>query len=771
MRYLVLVSLLIFCATHRGIGQKTCSIRFDGQITSDIALSYQVTLDDSITTVSDDSGFFSFSNLCPGVYTVSAQVGALDQTWPFVILDHDTTIRLPIDDNMLLTPLYVLGSFSGPNTLLKKRTLKTDDILKSGGSNLSDLASNITGVSSLKTGNTIGKPIVGGMVGRRVVIYNNGVRLEGQDWGSEHGPEVDAQDVNEITVIKGPGSLRYASDALGGLVLVESPELLVKPGIEAGIGLHGMSNGRAGSSSAYLSGRFAKIPLSYRFQGTLKRSGNTHTPQYVLNNTGALERNFSARLGYTGKRWRVEALHSLFTSKVGIFSGAHIGNLTDLRNAFEAEQPFDSTGFDYVIERPYQDIIHELSKVTFQYRINDAHQLELQYSRQYNSRLEYDKDVPLNDSLAALNLPDFSLEITTHIAEMLWSHQMGKRLSGSFGLTGKHQGNTHAYRSFIPNFHNQSVGAFWIERYVKNRFAIESAIRYDHHFLTVYQRDESNNIVETDHPFSGLSGSLGGLYNVSKSFRINAAISSGWRMPWVNELYSSGLHHGVAALEYGDNTMQIERSIGFNLSPEYETEKLWLSMDVYGQLLHNYIYLQPAEEPTLTIQGAFPTFYFQQTDAWSGGIDLTARIKITPQLEAQGTASAVRIQDRNSAEYLPGTPSDRFSLAVTYSGKVKRIDWSISPRFDHVAKQWRVLQAADFVPPPNAYNLLSATATMKFPFKSRVITTVFRVENILNTSYRDYLNRFRYYALDLGRNYSLKFNIPFNITKNEKDKS
>jgi len=774
LRFKIFIALVFLSSTcSKSYGQEPCSIVVTGQIVSTsngFAQPYQILLNDSITSITNDKGQFKFSNICSGKYSVTVKWGVFTEHWSDLSLKNDTTIRFVLKDLEFLSSLYVRDSFTGPNTFIKKRTLNKQDILALGGGNLSDLASNVSGVSSLKTGNTIAKPVVGGMIGRRVVIYNNGVRLEGQDWGSEHGPEIDAQQVNAITVIKGPGSLRYAPDAIGGLILVESAHPRTEYGVEAGINLIGMSNGLSGTSSGFVSGKSRKFPLSWRVDGTLKRLGNAHTPEYFLKNTGMSERNYSARLIYDKNRWKFNFQHSLFLSKVGIFSGSHIGNLTDLQNAFNAEQPFDSTGFDYTIDRPYQDIIHELSKAKVTFMIDESNVLEASYSRQYNSRKEFDKDLPLNDSLAALNLPDFALEITTHASEILWSHKINKQTSGALGVAGKHQGNTHAFREFIPNFRNRGIGVFWIERYTKKNYGLEAALRYDYNALTVYQRNENNRIIENKHLFSGISGSLGSIFALSKAFLLNANVSSGWRMPWVNELYSNGLHHGIAALEYGDENLEIERSIGVNLSPEYESDKLKLSMDIYGNLLNNYIFLRPSEEPTLTIQGAFPTFNFEQTNAWSGGIDFVADFDLTNHITLKGKGSIVRIQDRATEEFLPGTPSDRFSVSAIFKGKINQTKWSIAPRFDHIAKQWRVIQEADFVPPPEAYNLISATAMVQLPFKSNKLTIVLLVNNLLNIEYRDYLNQFRYYANDLGRNYTIKFNIPFNLTKSKNEK-
>jgi iron complex outermembrane receptor protein len=172
------------------------------------------------------------------------------------------------------------------NTSQLKGELSAEERAQRNGLSLGDMLKGISGVQSLQTGSSISKPIIHGMHSSRVIILNQGVRQEGQQWGSEHAPEVDPFNSERITVVKGAGSVRYGSDALGGIILMEPKPMRHNPGIGGELHLQSFTNGRSGIASGMLEGKLAKLPLSVRVQGTLKRAGNLQTPNYYLNNNG-----------------------------------------------------------------------------------------------------------------------------------------------------------------------------------------------------------------------------------------------------------------------------------------------------------------------------------------------------------------------------------------------------------------------------------------------------------------------------------------------------
>jgi iron complex outermembrane receptor protein len=513
--------------------------------------------------------------------------------------------------------------------------------------------------------------------------------------------------------------------------------------------------------------RFKKIAaLSWRLQGTLKQAGNTKTPHYYLKNTGLKEYNFSYNIGWHKEKYAAEIFYSQFNTTLGIFSGSHIGNLTDLQAAFSGTEPIEKADFSYEIMRPYQHIEHELFKMKTQINTGTAGKLSLTYARQYNMRYEYDKHQPLNDSLATLNLPELKFEITTHTADVMWEHSPFKSLSGSLGISTLTQGNTYEGRFFIPNFRNYVWGLFWIERWKKNKVEVEAGIRYDYKHIQVYKYDVNNVLIRPTHSFSNLSGTVGAIYKINPHIHFSMNVGNAWRAPGVNELYSNGLHHGAASIEIGNETLSAEKAYTVIASVNYhDHKKLQCEAAIYYHLIHDFIYVEPTLPPTLTIKGAFPTFYYKQADATLKGLDLMANYELTNRITLSTKASLLRAWNKTANNYLILMPADRYEWAVSYHLKdFKTIQKPyLSASANSILKQGRVPENNDYVPPPSGYTLLNATMGFEIKTKSQSIVIGMSANNLLNTVYRDYLNRFRYYCDGMGRNISVRIKVPFNI--------
>lgn len=231
----------------------------------------------------------------------------------------------------------------------------------------------------------------------------------------------------------------------------------------------------------------------------------------------------------------------------------------------------------------------------------------------------------------------------------------------------------------------------------------------------------------------------------------------------MNELYSNGLHHGAAAVEIGDTTLAQEQAYNITASAEYKGKKLSANLDIYYNHINNFIYMQPVLPPTLTIRGAFPTFHYNQVDATLKGIDLTINYKLPLNFNITSKASILRAYNQTTNEYLILMPADRFESTLEYKlpDRKKLKDAYISLTVLNVLKQWRVPPNSDFVPPPDAYTLLGIQAGIAIPIGQHKMAIGIGVNNLLNTSYRDYLNRFRYYTDQMGTNLSLRVKIPF----------
>lgn len=723
--------------------------------------------------VSDSAGNYRIEGLCAGTYTIKCtHVGCEPVVAKITVRSDLRKDFYPEHHAEELGRVDIVTNREDALTQ-SKNELEGKELDRSRGESLGATLKDITGITTIQTGATVSKPVIHGMHSNRILILNNGIRQEGQQWGLEHAPEVDPFIAGKLTVIKGAASVRYGADAMAGVILVEPRPLRDTAGVSGEVNLAGFSNGRQGAGSAMLEGNFGKLPaLSWRLQGTGKRSGNIKTPGYYLKNTGMEEHNFSATAAYNKKRWGTEVFYSQFNTRIGIFSGSHIGNLTDLQNAFAMAEPLDRSGFSYEIDRPYQHVEHELLKAKGHVWTGNAGKLQLIYGRQYNLRMEYDKHRPLNDSLAALDLPDLKYEITTHTGELVWEHAAVKNIKGSVGVNAITQGNTYEGRFFIPNYRNYSGGAFWIERWKKNRLELEGGIRYDHRWLKVYKRLQDNSIYSPEFSYNNVSGTAGMIFRLKDGVSVNANAGTAWRAPAVNELFSNGLHHGAASIEIGDEKLAPETAYNFIAACSYKPEgkKLKGEVSIYYNIIDNYIYLQPQLPPTLTIRGAFPTFRYKQANAIFKGVDAMIGYELTQKLSLNTKASIVRAFNRSANEYLVLIPADRFEGEILYKfGNWKKLrDTYASLSAAHVAKQWRVASGSDFAPPPAAYTLLTFEAGSSIAVKRQEISVGLSITNLLDTKYRDYLDRFRYYADATGRSINLRLKVPFEIIHNKK---
>jgi iron complex outermembrane receptor protein len=630
------------------------------------------------------------------------------------------------------------------------------------GLTLGESLKGITGVNLLKTGASISKPVIHGMHSQRVLILNNGIRQEGQQWGSEHAPEIDPFVASKLTVVKGAASVQYGADAIGGVILVEPASLPFENKKLGGeINIVGTSNGRAGTFSGILqSGNLFNIKgLAWRIQGTLKQAGNYRTPHYYLMNTGLKEQNFSTTLGFKRENFGIELFYSHFNNTIGIFRGAHIGNLTDLQNAIKSERPLYVSGFTYDIQRPRQEIQHNLLKMSAYWRWNDKAKLSLTNSFQSNERAEYDAHRVYNDSIAALNRPQMQLFLNTMTSELALEHQISPKISGKLGMSLLAQKNRYEGTVFIPNFRAYSGGLFWIERWQGEKWEWEMGLRYDYKWMRV-SRWDNNVIVRPEYIFHNFSATVGTVYKPSTQWNLTANIGTAWRPPHVSELFSAGLHHGTASVELGNAQLKTEKGVKGIVSAQYQSINQFINLEIsaYYQYLWDYIYLKPIQPPTLTIRGAFPTFAYTQVEAVFKGIDSRVVFQIHPKVQFESKLSVIRPFNRTDNEYLMLIPPDRYENTLNF------LFWEkgkFSMNVVHIPKQWRVPAGKDYAPSPKAYTLVNLFAENSFKIHKNTLWFGLGVENVLNKSYRDYMNRFRYFADELGINFTLKSRFEF----------
>jgi iron complex outermembrane receptor protein len=716
--------------------------------------------------ITDSTGDFVFDSLCAGNYTIRISHVHCETVQQQVILNkkRHLDILLPHSKNTL-DEVIVEGRKEISNPGFKKE-LSGTALEETKGLSLSEALSKINGVTMLQTGSTISKPVIHGLHSNRILTINNGVRQEGQQWGNEHAPEIDPFIADKLVVIKGVDELRYGSDAIGGVILVEPKPLRNNPGYAAEFNSAYFTNNRQYVVSGVFEQQLKKQPaFRYRLQGTFKKGANATTPGYRLNNTGSEEKNFSVTAGWKKESFNAELFYSQFATKVGIFTGSHIGNLTDLQNAIQASRPDDVFlgQKSYTIQRPYQDVAHHLLK--FKSNIyKGAHKFNILVAGQFNHRKEF--DIVRSSSNTK---PQLDLSIYTLSEDLSWEHPKKNNFSGVVGISAMQQDNSYSGRYFIPNYNSYTFGAYIIEKWIRHQWELQAGIRYDNKTINTNRLKFNGDTINHNFNFSTLASSVNAIYKLTNTWKFNANITLASRAPHVNELLSDGIHHGTATYERGDITLQPEHSVNAAVGISFQNTagNVGFDINLYSNNIRNFIYQQPRpDSPVLTIAGAFPLIEYKQTDAVLGGADLSILLKPVTRLEWIAKASVLYASNKKADDWLILMPANRFSNELTWRFKDgKRFSNSyISGEVMNVLQQTRVPDdknaKPDYKEAPSGYTLINGNMSTTISIHNIPVTIGIGVRNLLNTKYRDYLNSMRYFTDEMGRNISFRLKIP-----------
>lgn len=634
------------------------------------------------------------------------------------------------------------------------------------GQTLGAALERLPGVTLLQTGPSIAKPVVRGLHSERVVVVNAGVAQEGQQWGGEHGPEIDPFAAGTIEVVRGVAGVEYGVGAIGGVVKIEPHPLREAAGMEGRAAANLFSNNRQGAASVRVDASNGR-GLSARIQASGRIAGDSRAPGYGLANTGFREGAGQAVVGYHGRRGGFEALASHFQTSLGIFAGAHVPNADALRALYASGTPSVTQDFTYGLEAPRQAIAHSLLSLRGHAETAGGGELSAQLGLQRNRRQEYDRHYRFQ------TIPEgalaFDLTLWTTSGEVRFRHAPVNALGGGFvgmvGVSGIAQVNTNGEAGrLIPNFGALTGGVFVREAYVRGPLTVEAGVRVDGRRLRAYPR-VNGEAVTTVTRYASLTGALGATWRVAEAWTVAANVSQGWRPPSVNELYAAGVHHGTAQYEQGDAALVPEQSLGADATVRRVAGALRGEISAFVNRMDGYLYLRPDTALVETIRGAYPLARYTQDDAMLYGLDGEAEWSL-PRLPLRlgATASVVRGDNRARNEPLVGMPADRASLRLTWAAGdalgLRGIEVAAASRF--VAKQTHVpASVPDFAPPPPGYRLFDLDLSASFRTRRGEGTVGLSVENVFDTAYRDYLSRWRYFVDAAGRMATLRLEVPF----------
>ena len=719
--------------------------------------------------VTDINGAFVISNVASGTYLLKFSfVGFNDLQSSVTIVSEDVTIDVVLTPGIIESDELLIEEERVDVLTQDKRAvsvLEGRELEAIRGQTLGETLEELPGVTALQTGPSISKPVVRGLHSQRVLVLNAGVAQEGQQWGGEHAPEIDPFAPVRIQVIKGVSGVEYGVGAIGGVIRLDPLELPYIPGegVKGDLSLNGFSNNMQGAGALYLESASGLVPgLGWRVQGSYRKAGDAHTPDYVIRNSAFEEFNGSVSAGIQRDRLNLVALYSRFSTELGIYSGAHFGNLNDLLRAIERTEPSFIGEFGYDIAPPKQKIAHNLISIHGDFHLSSGSWLELQYGFQVNRRQEFDAHGRDEDKL---NEPAFDLSLVSNSGELKFHHKPVGEFFGVAGVSAMTQLNKNDATGFIiPNFRSYSMGVFARESWVQENLTLEAGGRFDYHWVRAWPRElgSRGDFVQRISDYASLSGVMGGIWQFTTNWSMGVNVGSSWRPPSVNELYNFGVHHGTAQFEIGNAELGRERSVGIDATLRHNSERSRFEFSAYNNWFDGFIYLFPEAEPRVTIRGTFPTFSYQQADAVLRGFETSFEHDATRWLTLGTQFSLVRGDNLSSDEPLINMPSDRLSVEASFklpsSRRVK--DTAIDFEGVFVQKQSRVPENADYAPPPDGYALFNAGVSSTLSVSGTDMQLNLELHNVLDTAYRDYLSRFRYFIDDPGRSLILRVNIP-----------
>lgn len=719
----------------------------------------------SAGSITNQQGFFEIESLCAGdLHLLVSHIGCSPLS-VYLRLKRDTTLILWLDHNNELLDEVAVGAEGETKDLSFKKALNASNIEENAGADLASVLENLNGLASIGNGAKISKPIVQGLYGNRISIVNNGVVHGGQQWGNDHAPEIDPLMAGRLSVLKGAAAVEYMGSSLGAVVLVDPKPLSDDPHIHGALQYFFESNGRGSVLNTRLEQKNAWF--KWRFAGSLKKNGDQKTADYYLRNTGREEANALIQLEKRYlNRWQTKLYYSFNASELGLLRGSQIGNLSDLELALNREVPFfTEEDFSFQIAAPRQEVQHQLAKLSQLLSLSKNKGLEFNYAWQLNQRREFD----LRRAERSKD-PALSLEQHNHFWELKYFQSEAEKASFQAGLQYNLVDNVNIPETgilpLVPDYISRNAGAYFRLQREWANWQVDWGARADYIIQNVaaISMTTPREVLRYRNRFFNPKSSFALSYQANES--INLSVNTGFaqRNPAINELYSNGLHQGLSGIEEGEANLKAEQSFKTSFNVLYQPTKNWsFEMLTFIQSINNFIYLQPQDELRLTIRGAFPVFRYQQNDALLRGLEFQSIYDPAGAWSFKLNYSYLRGDNVEQGIPLVFMPPNRLYGEINYQlgqwGSWEKLEFQLNNRLVFEQKHWLIGQ--DFLAPPPLYNLLGTKLSAERQIGKNRCHIFIKGDNLFNIAYRDYLNRQRYFADDLGINISVGLGLKF----------
>ncbi len=748
----------------------------------------------------DVNGNFSFSNLPAGNYLLNVKyVGYAALNMPLKLF-RDTAIQISISSTAAELSDVVVTGVSKATEVKESPVaislINEKDLQATTATNIVDAISKLPGVSSISTGAAISKPVIRGLGYNRVVTLNDGFKQEGQQWGDEHGIEIDEASVGRVEILRGPGSLMYGSDAIAGVINFLPHEPVAEGKIALNALFNYQSNNNLVSSSLMTAGNINGV--NWNIRGSNKTAGD-YTNRYdgKVWNSGFKEWNMNGGLGFS-KSWGYSNISfSTFNQQIGFNEGARdsSGNflydvaLNDSTVSSIAVNKNDLNG--YKIFTPTQRINHH--RVSIQNKIFIGRgSVVVNAGWQMNERREFGDVLKPNVAGLHFQMHTATLDVQYHLPEM-------KEWNTSFGISGMYQLSMNkGTEVLIPAYNIFNYGIFAMAQKRFKKVLFEAGLRFDQQFYHSQSlvADTVERFADLKKTFYNFSGSIGVSFHPDESWVLKLNAAKGFRAPVAAELASNGSHEGAFRYEYGNSNLKPESSYQLDAGVSYLSEHVNVNLDVFENTILNFIYVEKLRSviggDSLRDDGegnSIPAFQFKQNNALLAGAEITMDIHPHPAdwlhfENSFGYVYAINLHQTESAKYLAFTPPAHYRSELRFDiPKTGDVIGGLfaGVHFDYYFAQKHVLLQNNTETPTPDYALLGVSAGFDLyaASKQRVFTFVFAAENLANTAYQSHLSRLKYLDMNdangkrgiwnAGRNISVKIIFPLEFSVKKKD--
>lgn len=632
------------------------------------------------------------------------------------------------------------------------------------GTNIIDIVTHQPGVAQISTGAGISKPVIRGLGYNRVVVVDQGIRQEGQQWGDEHGLEVDAEGIHSVEVLKGPASLMYGSDAIAGVMILHPENPLPMNTLQAKVGGEYQSNNGLYNYHAGLAGNIGGWLWNWHFSDKAAHCYQNKRDGYVPGSWHK-ERDVQGMLGVSkhwGHSW-LRLSHVNFTP--GITEGEREDSGNNKENFGALVWEDGQSAKAYSNQLPFQRVLHTKVVSDNAFYLGDG-TLKAIIGYQQNYRREFEE---------ATEEAELGMRLHTVNYDLRYELPLANDWNIATGINGMWQQNQNtAEEMLIPDYQLFDFGYFLTANKLIGRWHLSGGARIDNRGLSTNSSEEDGKLKfeAIKKNFTGVTGSLGAVYNVNDRLNLRLNAARGFRAPTVSELCSDGVHEGSIQYELGNSDLKSEFSTQVDLGMDYTSHYVSVNASLFTNWISNYIFLGRLPYET----EGYRTYQYRQGDARLMGGEVAVDVHPINALHIENAFSYVRgiqlHQPADGEENLPMMPAPRWTCNVRYEfpnfahNRCQRTFLSIGMDYNLRQDHYFALDDTETATPD--YALFNITAGMDLHILGHnCIELNLTCQNLFDKVYQNHLSRLKYVDAPgisgMGRNICLKVNIPIDI--------